>query len=192
MHAIRRTSRRGAPRVYYVCNGWRVNGTCHNAWSLPLPNLDAAVVAALEEDVLTPDLVHDVMARAVELWGEQHAGLDDRRRALEAELRRVERELGRFTAAIATGASLPSLLEALQARERQRADLTAQLEHVEAWGALLRGNPVEARPILRQLLAGRLVLTPRALPAGRFYEFSGTATYGGLLSGVVGGLVPPG
>ena len=46
--------------------------------------------------------------------------------------------------------------------------------------------------MLRQLLVGRLVCTPRQLPAGRFYEFSGTATYGELLAGVVGGLVPPG
>ena len=44
MHAIKRTSRRGAPQVYYVCNGWRVNGTCTNRWSLPLPDLDAAVL----------------------------------------------------------------------------------------------------------------------------------------------------
>jgi hypothetical protein len=73
--------------------------------------------------------------------------------------------------------------------EHMRADLGARLE---GWDALLRRNPVEARPILRQLLVGRLVLTPRQLPEGRFYEFSATATYGELLSGVVGGLVPPG
>jgi DNA invertase Pin-like site-specific DNA recombinase len=213
MHAIRRTSRRGAPRIYYVCNGWRVDGTCRNAWSLPLPDLDAAVVAALREDVLTPDLVDDVAARAVELWGQQHAGLDARRRGLEGELRRVERELGRFTEAIASGEAPPTILEAMRARERRRGDLTAQLEHVdglertarpamtaalradlrgrlESWDALLRSNPIEARPVLRRLLVGRL--TPRQLPAGRFYEFSGTATYGELLAGVVGGLVPPG
>lgn len=56
----------------------------------------------------------------------------------------------------------------------------------------LQGNPIEARPVLRRLLVGRLVCTPRQLPAGRYYEFSGTATYGELLAGVVGSLVPPG
>jgi hypothetical protein len=59
------------------------------------------------------------------------------------------------------------------------------------WDALLRRNTVEARPILRQLLVGRFTLTTRQLPDGRFYEFSATATYGALLSGVVAGLVPP-
>ncbi len=63
---------------------------------------------------------------------------------------------------------------------------------LEDWQGLLRSIPTEARPILRQLLVGRLVLTPKQLPIGRFYEFTGTATYGALLSGVVAGLVPPG
>jgi site-specific DNA recombinase len=216
MHAIKRTSRRGAPRVYYVCNGWRVNGTCQNAWSLRLPDLDAAVLTALEEDVLTPDLIDDVIARTVELWDEQRAGLGTRQATLERELRQVERALGRYGDAVAAaGEPLPSLRDRLRAGERRRAELLAQLEHLDglgraarpgmsaelkgmlrerltAWGTLLRSNPLEARPILRQLLVGRLVLTPRELPAGRFYEFTATATYGALVSGVVAGLVPPG
>lgn len=174
------------------------------------------MLTALEEDVLTPDLVHDVVARAVELWSDQRAGLGARRHALERKRRQVERQLGRFTDAIAAaGEPFPSLLDRLRAGERRRAELLAQLEHVdglgraarsgmipelratlrerlEAWQGLLRSNPVEARPILRRLLVGRLVLTPTQLPAGRFYEFTGTATYGELLSGVVAGLVPPG
>ncbi len=215
MHAIKRTSRRGAPRVYYVCNGWRVNGMCTNSWSLPLVDLDAAVLSALREDVLTPDLVDDVVARASQLWSERHGTLDTLRRQIQGDLRKVERELGRFTEAIAAGEALPTLVEALRVRERHRADLKARLEHVdgleragrptlttalrdqmrtrlESWGALLGRNPAEARPILRLLLTGRLVVTPRQLPDGRFYEFTGTATYGPLLSGVVAGLVPPG
>jgi Recombinase zinc beta ribbon domain len=96
MHAIKRTSRRGEPRVYYVCNGWRVNGTCRNSWSLPLPDLDAAVLGALREDVLTADLVEEVVARAVELYAKRHNTLSGRRRALEADLRRVKAELTRL------------------------------------------------------------------------------------------------
>jgi hypothetical protein len=64
MHAIKRTSRRGVPKVYYVCNGWRVIGMCTNSWSLPLPALGAAVLGAFRDDVLTPDLVEDVVTRA--------------------------------------------------------------------------------------------------------------------------------
>lgn len=79
------------------------------------------------------------------------------------------------------------------ARPAMTADLRATLTaRLEGWSALLGRHPHEARPILRQLLEGRLVATPRQLPAGRFYEFTATATYGKLLGGVVAGLVPPG
>jgi site-specific DNA recombinase len=214
MHAIRRTSRRGAARVYYVCNGWRVNGTCGNSWSLHLEDLDALVLAALHEDVLTPDLVDDVVNRAVELSTEQSASLSGRREALEGDLRRVEAELARLAEAVAGGDSLPTLMDAMRARERRRADLRAQLEHVDglaragapvvtaslraslearltSWSDLLVGNPLEARPILRKLLDGRLTATPKNRRGGRWYEITGQAVYGPLLAGVVG-LVPPG
>lgn len=167
--------------------------------------------------MLTPDLVEAVVTRAVALYAEQHDTLDTRRRALDADLRRAETELTRLAEKIATGDPLPTLMDAMRVRERRRADLKAQLEHVdglgkaaqpamtaelraalkarlEGWGALLGRNPIEARPILRQLLVGRLVATPRQLPEGRFYEFNnstGTATYGKFLAGIVGGLVPP-
>ncbi len=77
-----------------------------------MPDLDAAVLSALEEDVLTPDLVNDVVARAAEIWRDQRDGLGARRDGLERELRQVERQLGRFADAIATaGEPLPSLLD---------------------------------------------------------------------------------
>jgi hypothetical protein len=40
---------------------------------------------------------------------------------------RLDHEIGRFTAAIGTGGDLASLVEALRARERQRAELQGQL-----------------------------------------------------------------
>ena len=47
-----------------------------------LENLDAVVLAALRQDVLPPDLVDDVVDRAVELSGEQTTSLSGRREAL--------------------------------------------------------------------------------------------------------------
>lgn len=44
MHAIKRTSKRGRPVVYYVCNNWRVNGACINSLSLPLTKLDETIL----------------------------------------------------------------------------------------------------------------------------------------------------
>jgi hypothetical protein len=64
--AIRRTSRRGVPRVYFVCNGWRVDGACDNAMSAHLAEVDGAVVDVLRTKVLSPDIVEDVVTRALD------------------------------------------------------------------------------------------------------------------------------
>jgi len=159
-------------------------------------------------------LVDDVIDRAVELCTEQKASLSSRREALEADLRRVGTELARLTEAIAGGEALPTVVEAIRVRERRRADLMAQLEHVDglaragtpnvtralraelrerltSWSDLLGSNPTDARPVLRRLLEGRLVATPTARKGGRWYEITGTTSYGALLAGLVA-LVAPG
>ena len=57
----------------------------------------------------------------------------------------------------------------------------------------LHRHPVQARQILRKLRDGRLVFTPRQDTAGAFYEITGQATYGRLLSGLAcpNSVVPP-
>jgi hypothetical protein len=50
---------------------------------------------------------------------------------------------------------------------------------------------VVARQIIRKLIVGRLTMTPKVTAEGRWYEISGQASYGPLLTAVVG-LVPPG
>jgi hypothetical protein len=103
-------------------------------------------------------------------------------------------------------------VDALKARERQRADSLARLEHLDGlsrapeWGHGIRdmlrarltewhgflGRQTEvARQILRKLVVGRLVLTPDA--EARTYTVQGRASYGRLLEGIVAvaGVVPP-
>jgi hypothetical protein len=117
------------------------------------------------------------------------------------------------TEAIATGGPLAALVDALKARERQRADTLARLEHLDGlsrapewgngirdklrarlveWHGFLSRQPEIARQILRKLLVGRLVLTPNA--EMRTYAVQGRASYGRLLEGIVSvvGVVPPG
>ena len=110
-----------------------------------------------------------------------------------------------------------SLGTELRALELRRAEVLAQLEHLDGleraagawdapalagdfetmlgeWQALLRGEPVRARQILRKLITGRLRMVPEIRPDGRFYRWTGQASYGRLLAGLIGGqgLVPPG
>ena len=50
-------------------------------------------------------------------------------------------------------------------------------QRLAAWQAMLRRRVPEARDILRKLVVGRIVLTPR--PEARIYEFSGPGRSGG-------------
>jgi site-specific DNA recombinase len=219
MHATKRTSLRGAPQLYYVCRTHRVRGDllCANYWSAPMADLHADVCATLARDVLTPARIEKTIRRAIDLHAASPETTADRQATLTRDLRRLDQEIGRLTGAIATGAPLPSLLDALRQRERARAELQAQLEHLDGlsraaarwegddlaaelaarlaeWQAVLGGQPVLARQILRKLLAGRLRMLPERLPEGRFYRWTVPASYGRLLAGLIGvqGMVPPG
>ena len=57
----------------------------------------------------------------------------------------------------------------------------------------LSREPVVARQVLRKLVAGRFTMTPTVTPEGRFYQVSGTATYGRIINGMlrVQSVVPP-
>src|SRR2546427_11843650 len=91
MHATKRTGRRAQPRHYYVCTTHRVRGDrlCTNKASAPMERLDAALVAELATKILTPDLVDDVVARAVELRQAARAGRATGEQ-LQAERRRLD------------------------------------------------------------------------------------------------------
>jgi hypothetical protein len=176
-----------------------------------LPDLDADVLAKIRRDILDPDLARDVVRRALELRASRPTVVDERK-ALRAELERVEVELARYAEAIGAGDAMPALLEAMRTRERRRAELTAQLaglserqavvtpadvyrklsQRLTDWYGTLDRHPARARDILRLVLAGRLVVTPR--PDEHVFEWRGEASYGALLQGLVSvnGLVPPG
>ena len=102
-----------------------------------------------------------------------------------------------------SGGDLPALLAALKERQasRQRCerallelDATARIGQRELsrlereirhrlveWRTMLRRELPETREILRNLIVGRIVLTPRA--ETRLYEFSGRGSLGRLLAG---------
>jgi DNA invertase Pin-like site-specific DNA recombinase len=122
MHVIRRSSQRGRRALYFACNNWRVNHACRNSMSVHTAALDAAILKALRDDVLTEDVVEAVVTRTIalaRLEPDEHAA---RRLSLLAERQRLEAEIRNLTEAVATGAgALLSLVAALKDRERQRA-----------------------------------------------------------------------
>jgi hypothetical protein len=104
-----RSRSHGRERVfYYSCSSFYRRGPsiCPNRYEIPLRAADAAVIAALLEDLLTPErLVSVVTARL--LARAKAATADDTPSALEGvqrELAATQTALGRLTAAVAAGA----------------------------------------------------------------------------------------
>jgi hypothetical protein len=159
--------------------------------------------------------VEAVIARAAEVMQEEPDAYATQREHLASEAQRLSEAIKNLTVAVESGACLAPLVEALKDRQRERADVLARLEHLEGlatavtwdedtltelrarlveWDGLLSSEPVMARQILRKLLEGRLTMTPKVTPEGRFYEVSGLATYGRIINGMlrVQSVVPPG
>ncbi len=222
-HVLKRRSVRRLRR-YYGCTYHRNRGdrVCPNGLLAPLEVADAAVVTLLQRDVLSPAVVTTVIEKAIRLRAATPDTLRAEHLHLERDLRRLEGELARLADAVASGEMLPSLMQAIRERERRRAELQARLEHLDGlgkvvehldrgrlarelaarltdWQGLIAGQPIQARQLLRQFLVGRLVFTPRQDEHGAYYEFTGRASYGKLLAGLVvatgvvpgGGLEPP-
>src|SRR5262249_39332678 len=111
MAGTKRTNPRGAPTFYYVCRTHRVRGDliCANSLSAPMARLHDAVANAFKRDVLTPSIVEEAIARAIERHIARSGHAATEREGILNELGRLETELGRLTEAIATGDALPTL-----------------------------------------------------------------------------------
>jgi hypothetical protein len=173
-----------------------------------MADANAAVITTLQQDVLTVAAVERILTTVLDTARTRPDAIERDRGAVQAELDRVTAELGRLTDALAAGRPLESVQDGITAREHRRAELRARLEqlnglqrvatvdpgalagHIQArltdWQGLLERHSAQARQILRRLLVGRLVFTPKTDATGTYYEFTGEATYGKLLAGVAG------
>ena len=130
--------------------------------------MDDAVLTALAGEVLAPDVVDDVVARA--LAALRPTSADDTRRALERERRKVETEASRLSEAIALGGALPPLLEQLTARQTRLEAIAARLRQLAEPVAVDPPTLGEVHPRGARQLAGSLTATddsrPRSAPPG--------------------------
>ena len=139
-----------------------------------------------------------------------------RRRTIERQLGALDGKIGQLTTAIEAGGHLPALLTALEARERERTSLLAELRSVATvaparpkdrraleqrlreklidWRGMLAGNVTHARQVLEQMLADRLVFTPTKDEDGaQCYRMAGTFALGRICSEILSsqGLASP-
>jgi hypothetical protein len=177
----------------------RGQAVCANALEVRLDDTDAAVLEAVECQLLKVAVLETALYKALAAF---EAPQDDAGTGLRDELARLDDEVARLADAIARGGALESLLGMLQDREQRRAHLrvalaeherqqAAQRQPVDAlalmraaltdWQGLLRQETGPARTALQALLRGRLAFTPG--PEG--YTFSGVGTVAPIIAGVV-------
>jgi hypothetical protein len=170
----------------YLANGY--NATA--AYKVTHPRCRSANAAAVEahrllrKPKIATFIQHEQQARNRRL--RMDADEATRRRG---DLRTVETELERLTAAIASGGDIPALLAAVREREAARTALRAQMEALKRpaidpvklkadlrerladWRGLLTRYIPQARQILRKLLTSAITLTPTGQAKPRRYEF---------------------
>ena len=198
----------GAGRGFrYRCSANHRKGAtvCGNAEAIPMAALDRAVLESIERQVLAPDVIEQIVGRALAEWSRPKPA--EERERVAAALRDVDAELGRLTTALAAGADTPSVIEAIKAREAKRTTLQARLttlsqtdrvvtldaatvrqavrERLTDWSGLMARHTPQARQLLRKVLHGRVMVQPTPEREDCYAEITATASISKVLAGSV-------
>jgi hypothetical protein len=126
----------------------RGQAVCANALEVRLDDTDAAVLEAVECQLLKVAVLETALYKALAAF---EAPQDDAGTGLRDELARLDDEVARLADAIARGGALESLLGMLQDREQRRAHLRVALAEHERQQAAQR-QPVDALALMRAAL----------------------------------------
>jgi len=122
MGVIKRTH--GRHRVgFYGCLAFqkRAATVCANNLVIRMESIDKAVLATIGGDVLKPKIIDAVIAGVKDAM--KPANITRENATRKREIASLEQEIGRLTEAIASSSTpVPTLLEALQTRQRRRDD----------------------------------------------------------------------
>ena len=205
-------SRKGAKgrTLAYACSSYHTRGraVCSNYTEIPIDDAHNIVLESLLDDIVTTDIVEDAVNEALGLIVGDERTTDTtttRIVRLDADIRRVERERDRLTEAIAIGGRLQGLLTSVAQREARLTALRADREALHstasrassldarrvrqelldlagAWRHVLAADAEHARPVVSQLLVGRVTFTPAS--TSRCWAVEGTGTLAGLFTRV--------
>ncbi len=164
----------GNPRRY-GCTGSSWKGTCSDAWTKRVAPVDAAFLAALEQQVLTPAVFNRAVQEAIRLVHEQLAKEPDRVPALEREQAALDRKIARLVQVIEDGDDSSAIRAALRGHETRVKEIQDELArlaagpplapsdlltleaeasvHLRRFADLLQGDVLLARQLLKKLLA---------------------------------------
>jgi site-specific DNA recombinase len=210
--SLRRGKRPGGKRhLYYACWTSRGRGAtvCTNRRVVPMGRLHDMVVTMFQQDILTPARLERVIRDLARGHEQGPARAAEVRRALEADLHRVEGRIANLTEAVAAGGEVKSLIAAIRTAEREQQNIRDRLEHAEGlqkagaawdesayrervlallddWQGALKAAPQIARQILRKLLVTDITVTPGENAAGRWFKYEAQGTFRRIWSGTMG------
>ena len=125
-----RSGKRGEPQIYYVCTTHhkRGNTRCTHRWGVPYHDLTDSILTAIKECLLKPDVIEGVVAGSLADQAKAPDAQKTQMDSIRVRLTALDREIARYTLAIGqTDTEVRPLMEALQARQRERTDLSAKL-----------------------------------------------------------------
>lgn len=189
----------------YMCSWHRDRGdaVCTNTVRRPVTAIDDAVVSWIKQHVLTEALIVETLREVRRRLDERAKSSHTEAPALEAELKKVNAEIGRLANGLALGDEKPhAVIKLLAEKERHALQLKNRVEALKAapaavrleldtleaearqriaqFSELLGRNPVEARKAMDALLEAPLVFTPVELPEGKRYKVEGPVATGNL------------
>jgi site-specific DNA recombinase len=124
------TRQHGGRRAqFYACSNHHQRGRsiCANNHVWPMELIDGEVLEAFREDLLNPLVLDRALTKLRTRLNESPSRHAEQVARLSAERERLERELFRLSAALAEGASLPSVLSAIREREARQAAIAEEL-----------------------------------------------------------------
>jgi len=195
----KRTGKRGRPCSAYICTTHKTRGdvACANRWGVPVNEITDGVLTSLKQAFLQETVFMDLLNGMAAAHRDKPESLAAQRDALTERIAALDAELKRLADAVAGGAAPKAILDAITAREQERRDSVAKLEHLNGLAIEgsdlvtlsitnmkelreeLEGEPAVARQSLRRLLMGPIVVTPKLDAEGALltFDFAGTATY---------------
>lgn len=190
--------------AYYGCSGHKNRGApfCPNDHLMRMEKMDEAVLKAIEEQVLKPEWLAWAVDQALALNRERRCANPNRLSEIEAEQRKLRREVKNLNAALAGGRAPQSTLEEIRTREahiealdREQSALQspepsevddarlkrALCECAARFRDTMRADVPGARRALRELLDGPLTFNPVMVEGKKAYAFEGRTRIGALL-----------
>lgn len=196
---------------YYGCTYQHKRGStvCSNNKRIHMKELDDAVIASIEQNVLTPKIYDDVIERAIKLIKQHQKENPNLRSEIKKEIKKIENELSKFMSVIASGEIPESILSEINTREERLKLLRDEIQRHEQtldkddlhyprlkvegrkrldnFNELLHTNIPKARQVLRKLLRDSngefapIIISPAITGSSKTFEFKGRTTVGSLL-----------